>query len=201
MGKFHGKCSDRYLSLLGDWKRLIQVTFTGALLMLLGRAQEMAIIVCHDSGCTWPDANWALGQVQLPCRYDWACFSVIDVMNRCIHKPYWIILGLFWPGGLLKCHYFKTFYHITLKFHIVGKNYKRCDIPHFIFLPRKVKLPRDLKNVTSIATFRVFLGPASSSHWNFILWLNLPQSNRNVKEALNVKSRVPIFFEAYLIWN
>ena len=41
------------------------------------------------------------------------------------------ISGLFWPRGLSKCHNFTTFYHISLKFHIVGKNYKKCNIPQF----------------------------------------------------------------------
>ena len=63
---------------------------------------------------------------------------------------------------------------------------------HFIFLLNKWSCHETWKMKPPIAALRVFLGPASSSYWSFILWLNLPQSHRNVKEALNVKSRVPI---------
>ena len=60
-------------------------------------------------------ADNEVGKYKKNCGINWILILILS-----------IILGLFRPGGLLKCHNFKTFYHIALKSHTVGQNYNKC---------------------------------------------------------------------------
>ena len=69
-------------------------------------------------------------------------FSRIHHLFFVYMSPHWKLtllnhFGSFWPGGLLKCYNFKIGCHVALKFHTIGTNDEKCNIPHFNISTKK----------------------------------------------------------------